>query len=131
MDGLLDGSGGDSAGLENLGSPGGRALFGLGLGLDEHGFVDDELANVLGGDQLGVSIVDHLVNDFVNEHKVLADGLFVEDAAVVAEDLHHAVDDVHNGGRRHVRLARRHEVDAKLFREEVVHAVDVLSRRTN
>ena len=73
-----------------------------------------------------MSIIDHLVNDLVDENKVLPDALFVEDTTVITEDLHHAVNDIQDGRRSHVSFSRRHEVDSKLFREEVVHAVNVL-----
>ena len=100
--------------------------LGLGLGLDEHGFIDNELADVLGRHELRVAVVDHLVDDLVDEHKVLANAFFVEHAAIVPEDLHHPVNNVENGGRCHVCLACCHEVDSELLREEIVDSIDVL-----
>ena len=129
LDWFLNRSGSNGARLEELGSPGRAGLLCLRLGRDQHGLVDDELADVLCGDQLCMTVVDHLVDDLVDEHEVLADALLVEHAAVVAEDLHHPVDDVHDGAGSSIGLARCYEVDAKLLREEVVDAVDVLSTR--
>ena len=64
------------------------------LRLDQDWLVHDELADVLCGHELGVPIVDHLVDDLIYQHKVLANALLIEDSTVVTEDLHHAVDDV-------------------------------------
>ena len=74
-------------------------------------------------------IVDNLVNDLVNKHEVLSNGLFVEHAAVVSEDLHHAIDNVQDGRRGHISLACRHKVYSKLLREEVVDTIDVLKQK--
>lgn len=74
-----------------------------------------------------MTIVDNLVYNLVNEHKVFADALFVEDAAVVAENLHHTVYDVQNGRWGHVSLACCHKVDSKLLSEEVVDSINMES----
>lgn len=73
-----------------------------------------------------MTIVYNLVDDFINEHEVLADALLVEHAAIITEHFHHAVDDVHDERGRHVVLGRGHKVDAELLREEIVQAMDVL-----
>ena len=75
-----------------------------------------------------MSIVNHLVNDFVDEDKILADGLFVKHATVVTEHLHHAVNDVHDKTGRHVVLRRRYKEDAELLGEKVIQPVDILTR---
>ena len=75
-----------------------------------------------------MTIVNDLVDDFIDEHEVLADALLVEHATVVPEHLHHAIYDVHGEGRRHVVLGRGHKIDAELLSEEIVEAVDVLCR---
>ncbi len=77
-----------------------------------------------------MAIVYDLVNDFINENKVLANALLVEDAAVVAEYLHHPINNVEDGGWRHIILARRHEIDSKLLCKEIVHTVHVLFTST-
>ena len=77
-----------------------------------------------------MAVVDDLVDDLVDEHEILADGLLVDNSTVVPEDLHHAVDDLHDIGGRHVELGRGHEVDAKLLRVKVVQALDVLERQS-
>lgn len=96
---------------------------------DKDGLVDNELLDGLGCHQLRVPVVDDLVNDLVYEHEVLANALLVKDAAEVAEYLHHAVEDVHHIGRRHVLLSRRDEVYPELLCVEVVDAVHVLNFR--
>ena len=73
-----------------------------------------------------MAIIDHLIDDLVDEYEVFANTLLVKDAAVVTEDLHHAVDDVHDGAGSCIGLAGRHKVDAELLGEEVVHSIDVL-----
>ena len=75
-------------------------------------------------------IVNDLINDFINENKVLANALLVEDTTVVAEYLHHPINDVQDGGWRHIILACRHKVDSKLLCKEIVHTVYVLFTRT-
>ena len=97
--------------------------------LDEHGFIDNELADVLCSDELRVAIVDNLVDDLIDQHEVLANALLVQHAAVVPEYLHHSVDNVENGRRRHIRLACRHEVDSELLREEIIDSIDMLYQK--
>ena len=73
-----------------------------------------------------MSIIDNLINDFIDEHKVLPNALLVKHSTVVSEDFHHAIDNVQNGARGYISLTGRHEVNSKLLREEVVHPVHVL-----
>jgi len=75
-----------------------------------------------------MSIIDNFVNDFVNQDKIFPDALLVEDAAVVSEDLHHAIDDVEDSGGGHVGLTCCHEVYAKLLGEKIVHSVHILNK---
>jgi len=96
--------------------------------LDEDCFIDDVLSNVLSGDKLSMAVVDNFVNDFVNEHEVFADALFVEHTAVVSEYLHHAVKNVEHCTRLHVVFGRGHEVNPKFLREKVIHAVYIECR---
>ena len=98
----------------------------MSLGLDENGLIDNELANALCCDELRVAIVNDLVDDLVDEDEVLANALFIQDAAIVSKDLHHAINDVQDGRWGDVRLACCHEVDAELLREEVVNTVHML-----
>jgi hypothetical protein len=78
-DGLLDSGWGDCARLEDFGHEG--RLFDLFLficrRLEYDRLVDDERADGFCGDWLGVAVVDYLVDDFVDENKVLADALLV------------------------------------------------------
>ena len=78
-----------------------------------------------------MSVVDHLVDDFVDEHKVLADALLIEHATVVTEDLHHAIDDVQDGAWSNICLTCCNKVDAKLLCKEVIDTVHVLNNHTN
>ena len=73
-----------------------------------------------------MAVVNNLVYDFVNQHKVLSDTLLIEHSAVVTENFHHAINDVEDSGRSHVGLARSHEVNSKFLREEIVHAIHML-----
>ena len=74
-----------------------------------------------------MSVVDHLVDDLVDEHKVLADALLIEHATVVTEDLHHAIDDVQDGAWSNICLTCCNKVDAKLLCKEVIDTVHVLN----
>ena len=73
-----------------------------------------------------MAVIDHFVNDFVDEDEVLPDAFLVKNAAIVAEDLHHAVDHVQDSRRGHICLARGDEINAELLREEVVDTVNIL-----
>ena len=98
----------------------------MSLGLNKDRLINDELANVFSCDKLSVSIIDHLVNDLVDENKILPDALFVEHATVISEDLHHAVDDIKDRRWGNISFARCHEVDSKFLSEKVVDAINVL-----
>lgn len=97
MNGFLDSRGRYSARLEEFGSPGRVLLLGLVLRLDQNRFIDNELTDVFCCDELRMAVVYHLIDNLVNENKVLSNAFLIEYAAVVTEDLHHAVDDVKNG----------------------------------
>ena len=71
-------------------------------------------------------VVNNLVNDLIDQHKVFSNGLFVEDSAVISEHFHHSVDNIHHETWRNVVFGSRNEVDSKLFREEIVEALDIL-----
>ena len=73
-----------------------------------------------------MTIVNDLVYNFIDQHKVFAYALFIEDTTVVSEDLHHAVNYVEHAGRLHVVFASSNKVDTKLLGEEVVDAIDIL-----
>ena len=122
----MDGSRGNSAGLENLGPPRGCWLLRLSLWLNQYWLVDDELADVLSCNQLSMAIIDHFIYDLVDEDEVFANALFIQDTAVITEDLHHSINDVHDGAGSGIGLTCSHKVDAELLGEEVVHSIDVL-----
>ena len=74
-----------------------------------------------------MAIVNNLINDLVDEHEILPNALFIQDAAIVPENLHHTVDDIQDGGWSDVCLACRHEVNAELLREEIVNSIHMLN----
>ena len=47
-----------------------------GGGVGENGLIEDEGLELLGGGFLSVSEIEHFVQQFVNEHEILANGLF-------------------------------------------------------
>ena len=105
----------NGTGLEELGFP---RLFLILLVdvclLDEDGLIDDEWSDLFCSHQLRMAVINYLVDYFVDKHKVLAYGFLIKHAAVVSEDLHHAVDDVVDHGRAHVMFRRRNEIDTEL-----------------
>ena len=100
----------------------------LGLGLDENGLIHDELFDVLSGHQLGMPIIDDLIDDLVDKHEILPDALLVEDPAEVAEDLHHPIQDVHDIGRGDGVLGRRDKEYSEFLGIEVVDPIHVEAR---
>ena len=76
-----------------------------------------------------MAIVNQLVNNLINHHEVAANRFFRYDAAVITEDLHHAIENlVHHGGRD-VVFSCSNEVNAKFLREKVIDAVNMLLKR--
>jgi hypothetical protein len=125
--GLGDSQRGDGTGLEYFGNEfrGGRGLLSRSHSLC---FVHNEWADMFSLNELGVPVVDDLVYDFINEHEVFTDSLFVEHSAVVSEHLHHAVYQVDDSSGLHVVLAGSYEVNAKLLGKEVVHSIHILNQ---
>ena len=74
-----------------------------------------------------MAVVNDLIDDFIDHDEVLANALFVDEAAVVTDNLEHAVDDVEHAGGRCVMLCCCHEEDPKLLREEVIHSINRLN----
>ena len=77
-------------------------------------------------DCLGVAVINHLIDDLVNQHKVLPNALFVQHSTVVSEDLHHSVQDIEHITGLDVVTRGGHKVNSKLLREEVVDSIDIL-----
>jgi hypothetical protein len=63
---------------------------------DDYCIAYSVLSDVFGRYQLRMSIINNFVNDFINEHKVFSNGFFIQHSAVVSENFHHSVDDVHD-----------------------------------
>ena len=78
-----------------------------------------------------MTIVNHLVNDLVDQNKVLANTLLVKHSAVVPEHLHHSVEDIEDSRWLDVVFGGRNEVDAEFFGEEVIDSVNILKKRGN
>ena len=70
-------------------------------------------------------VINDLIDDLIDEHKILPDTLLIEDAAEVTEDLHHPVQDVHDIGGRDIVLGSCHKEYSKLLRVEVANPVHV------
>ncbi len=71
-------------------------------------------------------IVNYLVDDLIYQHEVLADGLLVQNAAEIAENLHHTVQNVQHVRRRHVVLSGGHEKDSKFLGIEIIDSIHIL-----
>ena len=124
----MNGRRGYSARSEELRFPARSRLLCV-LGQDQDWLVHNELTDVLSGHKLGVSVIDHFVNDLVDKHKVLSNALLVEYTTVVTENLHHSVDDIENGGWRDICLASCHEVDSEFLGEEIIDTIHMLRNR--
>ena len=71
-------------------------------------------------------VVNNFINDLIDQHEVFPNGLFVADSTVISENFHHSVDDIHDKTWRNIVFGRGDEVYSKLFREEIVEALDIL-----
>ena len=94
--------------------------------LDNHGVTYSVLPDVLGRHQLRVPVVNNLVNDFINEHKVFPNGFFIENSAVIPKYFHHSINNVHHETWGNVVLCGGYEVDSELLREEIIEALNIL-----
>ena len=84
------------------------------------------LSYVLCSNKLWMPIVNYLINNFINEYKVFTNTFFIEHTAIVSENLHHSVYNIHNKWWRNIILSRSHKVYAKFFGKEVIQALYVL-----
>lgn len=73
-----------------------------------------------------MAIVNSFVYDFVNEHKVLADRLLIQHAAIVADHLHQTVNYVNNWPSSGVLLSGSNKIDAELLGEKITNTVNYL-----
>lgn len=74
-----------------------------------------------------MAIVDHLVNNFVNQHKVFTDCFFIQDTTVVSKDLHHAVYQVNDCSRLDIVLTSCNKENSELLGKEVVNSINIKS----
>ncbi len=79
---------------------------------------------------MSVAVVDDFIYDFVDKDEVFPNALFVKHSAVISEDLHHPVEDVHHIGRAHVVLRSSHEVNPELLRKKVVYPIHILVEKS-
>jgi hypothetical protein len=73
-----------------------------------------------------VSIVDDLINDLVNQHKILPDRLLIQYSTEVSEYLHHPVEDIQDIGGRNVVFSSRYEEYSKFLGIEIVDSINIL-----
>jgi hypothetical protein len=72
----------------------------------------------------------HLVEQLVEQDKVLANALLGHNSTIVLENLGASADELHDKRGRHVELGGAHKVQATLFDVQVVNALNVLSTTT-
>lgn len=108
---------------DTLGTPGdgigdsdGRA----GLDLELVGLLGDVLLEDLGLGGLGIAKVHHLVEKFVNDDKVIADGLLFEGLEVLGEDFDDLVEEEEDLGGVGVALGKGEEVEVVVADVEIL-----------
>jgi hypothetical protein len=74
-----------------------------------------------------MSIVNNLIDDFINQHEILPNAFFIKHSTVVSEYFHHAVNDIHHKAWTNVVFCCRNEVNSKLFGKEEIYAIDCLN----
>ena len=74
-----------------------------------------------------MAVVNNFIDDFVDQDKVFADSLLIDDPTIVSEYLHHPIDNIVHKTWRDVVLGGGNEVDSKLLGVHVVEAIDVLN----
>lgn len=74
-----------------------------------------------------MSIVNYFVYDLINKNEIFSNALLIEYATVIPKHLHHSIDNVHHVGGRNIVFGSRNKINAKLFCEEVVEALDILN----
>ena len=73
-----------------------------------------------------MAIINHFIDDLINENKIFSDTLFIENATVIPENLHHSVKNIQYVGWLNIVSRRGHKIDSKLLCEEVVYPIDIL-----
>ncbi len=91
----------------------------VGHGLHDDGLVVHEGLERFRPRELRVAVVDHLVEEFVEQDEVFANGLLGQGAAVVLEHLGDAGEELDDGARRHVGARRTGEDEAVAVDVEV------------
>lgn len=75
--------------------------------------------------ELRVTEVDDLIQDLVDQDKILADCLLVDDSAEILNDGHDAVEELQDVGGRDVEASGGHHVDGGLLEVGKINALDV------
>lgn len=70
--------------------------------------------------------IKHLINDLINQDKVLPDGFFTQNSKVISEHLHASVKGIEDKRGAHVVKSRDYEEHAAFLCKEVVDPIDVL-----
>ena len=73
-----------------------------------------------------MAIINHFINDLINEYEILPDTLFIKNATVVSENLHHSVKNIQYVGWLNIVSRRGYKIDSKLLREEVIYPINIL-----
>lgn len=73
-----------------------------------------------------MAIINHFINDLINEYEILPDTLFIKNATVVSENLHHSVKNIQYVGWLNIVSRRGYKIDSKLLREKVIYPINIL-----
>lgn len=101
---------------------------GAGLDLELVGLLGDVLLEDLGLGGLWVAKVHHLVEEFVNDDKVVADGFFLEGFEVLSEDLDDLVKEEEDLGGIRVAFCESEEVEVVVADVEILDGLSCQGR---
>ena len=73
-----------------------------------------------------MAIINHFINDLIDEHKILPDTLLIKNTTVVSENLHHSVKNIQYVGWLNIVSRRGYKIDSKLLREKVIYPINIL-----
>ncbi len=97
----------------------------MSFGLNHYRLIYYELFDILRGHQLGMPVINNLIDDLINQYEVFSDTFFVKDSAEVTEDFHHSVQDIHYIGWRNIMFSCCHKEYSKFFCVKVVYSVHI------
>lgn len=73
-----------------------------------------------------MSIIYNLIDYLIDEHKIFTNGFLVQYSAIVSENFHHTINDVHNEAGRNVIFSSCHKINTKFLGKEVIQTLDIL-----